>query len=156
LLLQRVVEVWSGIGIAPQAIIGAGLYVGHFGQVIVNGNAVLGSNVNLSQGVTIGVGGRGERRGTPVIGDRVYIGPGAKLFGPVTVGNDVAVGANAVVTRDVANRAVVGGAPAKVINHQGSFEFIDYRGKETDEARTTSLDHVALSATDGAHSIRPR
>src|SRR4051812_6000127 len=54
LLLQRWVEVWSGIGIAPQAIIGPGLYVGHFGGVIVNGNAVIGSNVNLSQGVTIG------------------------------------------------------------------------------------------------------
>ena len=57
----------------------------------------------------IGAAGRGERRGFPVLGDRVYVAPGAKLIGPITVGNDVAVGANAVVTKDVADRAVVGG-----------------------------------------------
>jgi serine O-acetyltransferase len=156
LILHRLVEVWSGVGIAPQATIGPGLYIGHFGEVIVNGDAVLGNNINLSQGVTIGVAGRGERRGNPVIGDRVYVAPGAKLIGPVTVGDDVAIGANAVVTRDVADRAVVGGVPARVIGGNGSFDFVFYRSMETDPARLASLARAEAGALTGAGgSIRP-
>jgi serine O-acetyltransferase len=156
LFLHRLVEVWSGVGIAPRATIGPGLYVGHFGEVIVNGDAVLGSNINLSQGVTIGVAGRGERRGNPVIGDRVYVAPGAKLIGPITVGDDAAIGANAVVTRNVADRAVVGGVPARVIGSNGSFDFVFYRGMETDPARSASLTQATGIASTGADgSIRP-
>jgi serine O-acetyltransferase len=149
------VEVWSGIWIAPQATIGPGLYVGHFGGVIVSGDAVLGSNVNLSQGVTIGVAGRGERRGTPVLGDRVYVAPGAKLIGPITVGNDVAVGANAVVTRDVADRAVVDGVPARVISERGSFDFVPYRGMETDLARLESLARAGAGTSTATAPVGP-
>jgi serine acetyltransferase len=83
-VINRLVEVWSGVSIPPRTQIGPGLYIGHFGQIIVNADAVLGANCNLSQGVTIGVAGRGADRGCPRIGNRVYIGPGAKLFGPIT------------------------------------------------------------------------
>jgi len=76
---------------------------------------VLGSDVNLSQQVTIGVGGFGDRRGTPVIGDRVYIGPGAKIFGPITIGDESIIGANAVVNRSVPPRSIVVGVPGRVI-----------------------------------------
>jgi serine O-acetyltransferase len=72
-----------------------GLYIGHFGGIFVNDDVVMGENCNLSQGVTIGLGGRREKRGCPKIGDRVFIGPGAKLFGAIEIGNDVAIGANA-------------------------------------------------------------
>lgn len=142
LVLQRFVEVWTGIGIAPQATIGPGLYVGHFGGVIVNGDAVLGTHVSLSQGVTIGVAGRGAQRGTPVLGDRVYVAPGAKLFGPISLGDDVAVGANAVVNRDVPARGVVGGVPARLLSTAGSFDFVLYRGMESDPARNAALARV--------------
>lgn len=138
-VLNRLVEVWSGVSIPPQAIIGPGLYIGHFGQIIINGEAILGANCNLSQGITIGVAGRGVDRGCPRIGDRVHIGPGAKLFGQITVGNDAAVGANAVVTRDVPAGAVVAGVPATVISRKGSFEFVAYRGMEDDPARVEAL-----------------
>jgi serine O-acetyltransferase len=148
LVLQRVVEAWTGIGISPQAVIGPGLYVGHFGTTVVNGDAVLGANTSLSQGVTIGVAGRGDRRGTPVLGDRVYVAPGAALFGPIRVGDDVAVGANAVVNRDVADRAVVGGVPARVLGSGGSFDFVSYRGMELDPSRAASL--AAARPVDGS------
>jgi serine O-acetyltransferase len=138
-VLQRWVEVWTGMSIAPQAVIGPGLYVGHFGGVFVGGDAVLGCNVNLSQDVNIGVAGRGDDRGTPVLGDRVHVAPGAKLFGPITIGHDVAVGANAVVNRDVVDRSVVGGVPAKVISDRGSFDFVLYRGMDQDPARVAAL-----------------
>lgn len=139
LVAQRFVEVWSGVSIAPQATIGPGLYVGHFGGVVVNGDAVLGANTNLSQGVTIGVGGRGDARGVPRIGDRCYVGPGAKLFGSITLGDDVAVGANAVVTRSAEARSVLAGSPARVVGHAGSLDFVQYRHMEHDPARLAAL-----------------
>jgi len=133
-LLRLVGFVWhmnvisfTGIDLPAETQIGRGFFIGHFGCVILSGTAKLGENCNISQGVTIGVGGRGENRGCPAIGDRVYIGPGAKLFGAITIGNDVAIGANAVVTKDLPDNAVAVGVPAKVISYDGSSEFIRFR-----------------------------
>ncbi|TSK06246.1 MAG: hypothetical protein FPO08_13930 [Geobacter sp.] len=86
----------------------------------------MGECCNLSQGVTIGQAGRGAQQFVPVIGDRVYIGPGAKIFGKVSIGSDVAIGANAVVTKDLPDNAVAVGIPAKVINLGSSRDFINY------------------------------
>src|SRR5205085_4361981 len=74
---QKLIEITTGICLPYTAVIGPGLYIGHFGNIILNGKAVLGSNCNLSQGVTIGVSGRGAQRGVPRIGDRVYFGANA-------------------------------------------------------------------------------
>ena len=81
-----------GILIPYGTQIGPGFYIGHFGNIIVNGHSRIGKNCNLSPGVTIGQANRGRRKGYPVIGDNVYIGPGAKVIGAVTVGNNVAKG----------------------------------------------------------------
>jgi serine O-acetyltransferase len=108
----------------PQANIGGGLHVGHVGGIVVSPEARIGRDCNLSQGVTIGIAGRGDRRGVPCIGDRVYIGPGAKVFGKIRIGNDVAIGANAVVREDVPDGAVVAGIPAKVVSMRGSKDFV--------------------------------
>jgi serine O-acetyltransferase len=136
---QRLVEVWAGVGISPQAVIGPGLYIGHFGQIIVNGQARIGANATLSQEITIGFTPTGPRMGTPVIGDRVYVAPGAKLFGAITIGDDVTIGANAVVNRDVEDRSVMGGVPARLISKKGSFDLVYYEGMEGDPARSASL-----------------
>ena len=106
------------------ADIGGGLHVGHIGGIVVSPDVHIGRDCNLSQGVTIGIGGRGDKRGVPHIGDRVYIGPGAKLFGPIRIGNDVAIGANAVVCDDVPDNAVVVGMPARIISMKGSQDFV--------------------------------
>jgi len=98
--------VW-GIELPRAAHIGPGLYIGHFGGITVSRQAVLGRRCTLSQNVTIGVSGRGERRGTPVIGDNVYIAPGARLFGKITIGDNVQIGANAVVYKDIPPNAIV-------------------------------------------------
>lgn len=116
-----------GIELPKGTKVSEGFYIGHFGGIIISGGAVIGRNCNISQGVTIGVAVRGENRGIPVIGDCVYIGPGAKLIGKIRIGNNVAIGANAVVTKDVPDNAVVGGVPAKIISMNGSFEFINNR-----------------------------
>ena len=124
-LLLNHYAVKFGIGIPCQTQIGDGFYIGHFGGIVVTNAAVLGSNINISQGVTIGKVERGKRPGAPVIGDNVYIGPGAKIIGAVTVGNYAAIGANAVVTKDVPKGAVVGGVPAVVISMDGSHGYIN-------------------------------
>lgn len=114
-----------GIQIPGNTQIGKGFYIGHFGTIVVNGNAIIGDNVNLSQGVTIGQANRGRNIGSPIIGNEVYIGPGAKIIGNVKIGNNVAIGANAVVTNDIPDDAVVGGVPAKIISMNGSNGYIN-------------------------------
>ncbi|HEX7029258.1 MAG TPA: serine O-acetyltransferase [Gammaproteobacteria bacterium] len=114
-----------GIQLYAGSRIGSGFYIGHFGGIFVSGDAVIGRNCNISQGVTIGKTNRGERKGHPVIGDNVYVAPGAKIFGKVRVGNNVAIGANCVVSRDVPDNAVVVGIPCRVISRKGSGEYIN-------------------------------
>jgi len=112
------------VAISHRTSIGRGFYIGHIREIIINDRAVIGDNCNISQGVTIGEANRGPRKGTPVIGNNVYIGPGAKIIGAVHIGNNVAVGANCVVTRDVPDGAVVVGVPGRVISYEGSKGYI--------------------------------
>lgn len=114
-----------GIDIPFNTRIGAGFYIGHFSCIFVNEDCVIGDNCNVSQGVTIGTSNRGERAGNPVIGNNVYIGPGAKVIGAIKVGDDVAIGANCVVTRDVPDHAVVAGVPGRVISTKGSAGYVN-------------------------------
>jgi serine O-acetyltransferase len=132
ILAKKWIEVVAGISLPAQCDVGAGLFISHFGGVIVSPRARIGRTCNLGHGVTIGSGGRGEREGVslegvPVIGDRVYIGPGACLFGPIDVGDDASIGANAVVTRSLPERAVAVGIPARILNRRGSFDYVHYR-----------------------------
>ena len=122
--LDLALRTMTSTDIPAGADIGGGLHVGHIGGIVVSPQAHIGRDCNLSQGVTIGVGGRGDKRGVPFIGDRVYIGPGAKVFGPIRIGNDVAIGANAVVCDDVPDNAVVVGMPARIISMRGSADFV--------------------------------
>jgi serine O-acetyltransferase len=124
---QKFIELATGVELPNRAEVGGGLFITHANGIIVHINAKIGRHCNLGQQVTIGVGGRAHR-GTPVIGDRVFIGPGAKLFGPIQIGNDVAIGANAVVTKPLPDSAVAVGVPAKIVNYHGSQDFVFYRG----------------------------
>jgi serine O-acetyltransferase len=121
---HKLIEMTTGIDIPNQVEIGKGLYIGHFGGIFIFADVKMGENCNLSQGVTIGSGGRGNNSGCPKLGDRVFIGPGAKIFGSITIGNDVAIGANAVVTKNLPDKAVAVGVPAKIISYKGSKDFI--------------------------------
>ncbi len=136
---QKAVEVLTGISLPAGMEAGEGLYIGHFGNIIVSPAASLGRNCNLSQGVTLGAAGRGDRHGAPRLGDRVYIGAGAIVLGAVDIGDDAAIGAGAVVTKSVPARGVVVGNPARLISRRGSFDFVEYAGMESDLARQASL-----------------
>ncbi len=103
------------IQIPARTRIGEGLYIGHLGRVIVHPDAVLGKNVNLGTGVTIGMENRGARKGTPTIGDRCWIGTNAVVVGNVTIGSDVMIAPLAFVNFDVPDHSIVVGNPGKII-----------------------------------------
>lgn len=124
LILQHY-EYKYGISISYQTKIGSGLYIGHFGGIVINQYAVIGKNCNISHLVTLGKANRGLRKGYPVIGDNVYIGPGAKVIGNIKIGNNVAIGANCVVTKDVPDNGVVVGVPGRVISSEGSTGYVN-------------------------------
>lgn len=124
LVMHSVLKIITKIDIPFDVEIGKGLYIGHCGYIVINPKAQLGNYCNISPGVIIGEGGREGRRGVPVISNKVYIAPGAKIFGPIKIGNNVVIGANAVVSKDIPDNAVVGGVPAKILNYDGSKDFI--------------------------------
>lgn len=149
---QKGIEIISSISLSADCKIGSGLYVGHFGPIILNGKTEIGNNCNLSQGVTIGVVQRGERQGVPKIQDRVYIGPNAIVIGGIDIGHDAAIGAGAVVTRSVPPLAVVAGNPAKIISYEGSFEMVRYEGMEKDPDRIAALE-IRMHAKNEADQV---
>jgi len=114
-----------GIDISPDAQIGSGFYIGHFGGIVVNRDVVIGDNCNLSHGVTLGQSNRGDKAGCPTIGNNVYIAPGAVVVGRIHVGDFAAIGANAVVIGDVAEHTAVGGIPARAISSEGSEGYVN-------------------------------
>ncbi|MBI4387757.1 MAG: hypothetical protein HY582_01775 [Candidatus Omnitrophica bacterium] len=116
-IIQRLVEVWTGVSIPPAAKIGPGLLIHHFGGIVINGEAVIGSHCDLHHGVT--VGNRNSGGPSPKIGDHVMIGAGAKVLGGIKIGNNAEIGANAVVLEDVPDGGVVVGVPARVARIKG-------------------------------------
>src|SRR5882724_9156099 len=107
----------AGVSLPAHARIGEGLYISHFGNIIVHPDTIMGERCSLSQGVTIGVLG-GDGPGVPRIGSDVYIGAGAKILGPVTIGDGAIIGANAVVIDDVPAGATAVGVPARNISKE--------------------------------------
>jgi serine O-acetyltransferase len=131
----------TGIEIDPHAHLGAGLMIPHDGTIVI-GPVRMGRHCTISQGVTLGQGlvsDRPAHEDTPVLGDRVWVGPGAVIAGLISVGSDAAVGANSVVLRDVPPRGVVLGVPSRVVSQKGSFTQIYYRGMEDDPERLEAL-----------------
>jgi len=116
-----------GIDIPREAQIGGGLCIGHFGSIFISRHAKIGENLNISQDVTIGMSGKGESRGVPVIGNNVYIGPGAKIYGKITIGDNVKIGANAVIYKNIPDNAVVVLSPG--------FEIISMESDRENEIR---------------------
>ena len=113
-VMMLLVRGLTGIEIHPSAQIGRGLFIDHGMGVVIGETAIIGRNVTLYQGVTLG--GTGKERGKrhPTIGDNVVIGAGAKVLGNITIGNDSMVGANAVVIRDVPPHSTVVGVPGRI------------------------------------------
>lgn len=115
-LLFRGVETLTGISLPKSASIGPGLRIWHFGGIFLHGDAVIGANCTLRQGVTIG--NRVEGGPVPVIGNDVDFGAYAQVLGGIRVGNGCRIGAMSVVLEDVPDGATAVGAPARIIPSQ--------------------------------------
>lgn len=94
--------------------IGRGLYISHFGTVVISDEAVIGENCNIAHGVTIGVTRRGSRRGAPVIGNEVWMGTGSVIVGKITIGSNVLIAPGAYVNFDVPDDSLVLGNPGVI------------------------------------------
>jgi serine O-acetyltransferase len=114
-----------GIDISPTTIIGRGLHIGHFGGIVISPYAILGSNINIAQGVTIGAESRGRRKGAPTLEDRVWVGAHAIIVGKVTIGTEALIAPGAFVNFDVPAKAVVLGNPGKVVSNVGSAGYVN-------------------------------
>lgn len=112
----------SGIQLPTSAKVGKGLFIAHFGTIIVNPDAVIGENVNIATGVTIGKTNRGDKKGVPVIGNNVWIGTNAVIVGNITIGDDVLIAPNAYVNMDVPAHSVVVGNPAVIHARENATE----------------------------------
>lgn len=98
----------------PENVFGPGLAIIHYGTIIVNAEAKVGSNCRIQACTNIGQSG--GKYGSPTIGDNVYIGPGAKIYGQITIASNVAIAANAAVSKSFLNEnVIIGGVPAKEI-----------------------------------------
>jgi serine O-acetyltransferase len=115
-----------GFDISPRTAIGPGFYLGHFGGIVISPFAVLGANVNVAKGATIGATSRGSRKGAPTLEDRVWVGANATIVGRITVGHDALIAPGAYVNFDVPSRAVVLGNPGKVVAQTGSEGYINH------------------------------
>lgn len=105
----------------PINVFGPGLRINHFGNIVIHNAVRVGAWCDLHQGVNIGSNNSplGDKL-VPIIGDHVWIGPGAKIFGKININNNVVIGANAVVFSDISLSVTVGGCPAKTIKHSGT------------------------------------
>jgi len=117
-LSYKVLKFWSemllGAELPCEAVIGKRFVIEHIGGIVVSGDAVFGDDCTMRNGVTVGLRHKGVR-GSPRIGNRVDIGAGAKLLGPISIGDDTAIGANAVVICDVPDNSIAVGIPARIL-----------------------------------------
>jgi len=123
----------TGIEIHPGAQIGRGLFIDHGMGVVIGETAIVGDNVSLFQGVTLGGTGKETGKRHPTLMDNVTVGAGAKILGNITIGENSYVGANAVVLRDVPPNCTVVGVPGRIVRQEG---------KRTSPAST--FDHIHL------------
>ena len=105
----------TGIEIHPGAKIGKNLFIDHGTGVVIGEDSIIGDNVVIYQGVTLGSTGKEKGKRHPTIGDNVLIGANAKILGNIKIGNNVKIGANAVVLKNVPNNSTVVGVPAKKV-----------------------------------------
>jgi serine O-acetyltransferase len=125
-LLSYIARIWTNVDIHPGAQIGRRFFIDHGSGVVIGETAELGNDVTLYHGVTLGGTSWRQSKRHPTLCDGVVVGAGAKVLGPIMIGDGVKVGANSVVIKDVpANRTVVG-IPAKVVQSQKKGELSPY------------------------------
>lgn len=104
-----------GFQIPVKTKIGKGFFIGHFGTIVINEAVKIGENCNIAHSTTIGKASRGKLKGTPTLGNYVWIGTGSVIVGKITIGNNVLIAPNTFLNVDVPDNSLVIGNPAKII-----------------------------------------
>lgn len=130
-LISQVSRFFTGIEIHPGAKIGKGLFIDHGMGVVIGETAEVGDNVVIYHGVTLGGTGKDKGKRHPTVGNNVIIGTGAKVLGPINIGDGAKIGANSVVLNDVPTAATAVGIPAenKVKSATAIIEIKDFKGR---------------------------
>ena len=115
-LISQLGRFFTGIEIHPGAKIGKGLFIDHGMGVVIGETAEIGDNVTIYHGVTLGGTGKDKGKRHPTIGNNVIIGCGAKILGPISIGDGAKIGANSVVLKNVPKGKTAGGIPAVIKN----------------------------------------
>lgn len=145
--LANIGRILTGVEIHPQAYIGKRLFIDHGTGLVIGQTAVVGDDVTIYQGVTLGGYGRTEDKGVkrhPTIKDNAMIGAYAQVFGDITIGRHAKVAANSVVTGDIPDNATAIGIPARVIGADGQDRAYGMPSREEMETLTATLDCVML------------
>lgn len=157
--LSNVVHTCTGIDIHPGATLGRGFFIDHGTGVVIGGTAIVGDNVTIYQGVTLGGTSLQRKKRHPTVGNNVTVGSGAAVLGDITVGDGAKIGANSVVVKDVPPNATVVGIPGRVVLRDGhpmpalssrpQVDLPDPRGAEMTElaARVAALEARLIEVT---------
>lgn len=114
-LLSQITRLITGIEIHPGAVLGQSFFIDHGMGVVIGETTEIGDNVTIYQGVTLGGTGKEQGKRHPTIGNHVIIGAGAKVLGGITIGDNVKVGANSVVLKNVPDNSTVVGIPGRIL-----------------------------------------
>ena len=127
-LYSQIARHITGIEIHPGAVIGKRLFIDHGMGVVIGETSIIGDDVTMYQGVTLGGTGKEKGKRHPNIGNNVVIGTGAKILGNITVGDNSYIGANAVVLKDVPPNSTVVGVPGRITKQSGKKldEYLDH------------------------------
>lgn len=118
-LLSEIVHRITGIDIHPGATLGRGFFIDHGTGVVIGGTAIVGNDVTIYQGVTLGGTSLQRKKRHPTLGDNVVVGSGAAVLGDISIGDNVKIGANSVVVKDVPPNSTVVGVPGRVVLQDG-------------------------------------
>jgi serine O-acetyltransferase len=118
-VFAELTRILTGVEIHPGAVLGSRLFIDHATGVVIGETAEVGDDVTIFHGVTLGGTGADTGKRHPTIGDRVIVGAGAKILGPIKIGDDSRIGANAVVVKEVPSSSVVVGVPGQIISRAG-------------------------------------
>ena len=123
--ISQIGKFFTGIEIHPGAQIGKSLFIDHGMGVVIGETTIIGDNVTLYQGVTLGGTGKEKGKRHPTLGNNIVVGTGAKVLGNITIGNNAYIGANAVVIKDVPPNSTVVGVPGRITKQDGKKIDID-------------------------------
>ncbi|MDD1772380.1 MAG: serine O-acetyltransferase [Methanomassiliicoccales archaeon] len=143
----------TGADIHPGATIGTGFFIDHAVGVVIGETSIIGDNVSIFQGVTLGGVSTSKGKRHPTIGNNVTIGAGAKVLGNITIGENVKIGAGSVVVKDVPPNSTVVGVPGRVVKREGTAVKVDLRHDELPDPLRDAIMQLTNNISELDHRL---